>query len=142
MAVKRDGLSRAPFPPVLMYPIAGGPTGPLGASPTRIAAVISWPSLRMVRGPGAREVARSDAARQVDAVVGRCPAKVVDLSPLGLHQQIVAGVAGCPQRVVRVRQTLVDRRRELAHYALPSRVDRRVVMRFAGAELTDLASFH
>jgi hypothetical protein len=47
------------------------------------------------------------------------PAQIVDLGSLGLDQKIIASVVGHPQRLVRVCQTLVDRRRQLAHTVSP-----------------------
>ena len=41
--------------------------------------------------------------------------KIIDLGTLRLDQEIIARVVGHPHRLVRVVQTLVDRRRQLAH---------------------------
>jgi len=66
--------------------------------------------------------APSGAARNVYAVAGRRPAQIIDLGTLSLDQKIITGVVGHPKRLVRVRQTLVDRRRQLAHtVSLPAR---------------------
>jgi hypothetical protein len=60
------------------------------------------------------------AAWNVDAVARGSAAQIVDLGPLSLDQQIIARVVAHPQRFVRVGQTLVDGRRQLAHTGLPS----------------------
>lgn len=55
------------------------------------------------------------SAGNIDAVARGCTTKIVDFGTLRLDQEIISGVVGHPQRFVGVGQTLVDRRRQLAH---------------------------